>query len=67
MVKGDQGDEVELIDGGWVEIVRASMDGVDLSDYTVWEHNTSLATLYLAPDVAFNQPITIVFPPLGEV
>jgi hypothetical protein len=64
MVKGDQGDEVELIDGGWVEIVRASMDGVDLSDYTVWEHNTSLATLYLAPDVAFNQPITIVFPPL---
>ena len=67
MVKGDQGDEVKLIDGGWVEIVRASMDGVDLSNYTVWEHNTSLATLYLAPDVAFNQPITIVFPPLGEV
>jgi hypothetical protein len=64
MVKGDAGDEVELIDGGWVEINRATMDGVDLSNYTVWEHDASLATLYLAPNVAFNQLITIVFPPL---
>ena len=64
MVKGDAGDEVKLVDGGWVEIVRASMDGVDLSNYTVWEHNASLATLYLAPNVAFDQPFTIVFPPL---
>jgi Ca2+-binding RTX toxin-like protein len=64
MVKGDQGDEVELVDSGWEEINRATMDGVDLSNYTVWEHDASLATLYLAPNVAFNQLITIVFPPL---
>ena len=69
MVKGDADDPgdsdplddlVELIDSGWSENGSANMNG---SSYTRWEHDVSLATLYLAPNVAFSQN-TIVFPPL---
>jgi hypothetical protein len=62
LVNGDAGDQVELVDGGWEETGKATIDGI--VDCVVWEHETRLATLYLAPNVAFNQLITIVFPPL---
>ena len=64
MIKGDEGDQVELVDSGWQEIERAVEDGIDLDGYAIWEHDVSLATLYLAPNVAFSQVITIVSPPL---
>jgi hypothetical protein len=73
MVKGDAGDEddasdlgplgdlVELIDSGWSANGSANINDIS---YTRWEHDTSLATLYLAPNVAFSQLVTIVLPPL---
>jgi hypothetical protein len=64
MIKGDEGDQVERVDSGWQEIERAVVDGIDLDGYAIWEHDVSLATLYLAPNVAFSQVITIVSPPL---
>jgi hypothetical protein len=63
--EGDQGDmvdRVELVDSGWeVKEAAATIGG---ASYQVWEHNASLATLYLAPGVAFSQLITLTPPQL---
>ena len=61
MVRGDADDPgdsdplgylVELIDSGWSENGSANIDSIG---YTRWEHNASLATLYLALGVVFSQ------------
>jgi hypothetical protein len=63
--EGDQGDmvdRVELVDSGWeVKEAAATIGG---ASYEVWEHNASLAALYLAPGVAISQLITLTPPQL---
>ena len=61
---GLSGDRVELVDDGWIPDDTATIDG-DI--YDVWDHATSLATLYVSQGVAFSQSISvIVLPPLIE-
>jgi hypothetical protein len=53
LVKGDTGDAVDLADGsdttGWTQ--AGTQQTIDSVAYNVWNHNTSLVTLYVAPSI----------------
>jgi hypothetical protein len=53
LVKGNTGDAVDLDDGsgttGWTQAGTQTIDSVT---YDAWNHNTSLATLYVAPSIS---------------
>jgi hypothetical protein len=54
LVKGDTGDAVDLDDGsgttGWTQ--AGTQQTIDSVAYNVWNHDTSLATLYVAPSIS---------------
>jgi hypothetical protein len=53
LVKGDTGDAVDLDDGsgttGWTQ---SGTEVIDSVTYNAWNHDTSLATLYVAPSIS---------------
>ena len=53
LVKGDAGDTLDLADGtgttGWTQSGTQAIDSVT---YNAWNHNTTLATLYVAPSMS---------------
>ena len=65
MVKGDAGDQVEFADlADWTQGSSVTLSGVS---YAVWNHKTSLATVYVESDVSLvggSPPPTPTYAPL---